>query len=85
VTANSETGHSGVAEWRDRFTFDSGPWRRDSRIVVREGLLSRDATGSIRPKAEVLDLTLIELDYRPSALYQKISFSLHETNEPCTR
>jgi hypothetical protein len=51
--ANSETGHSGVAEWRDRFTFDSGPSRRDSRIVVREGLLSRDATGSIRPEAEV--------------------------------
>ena len=49
VTAKSETGHSGVAEWRDRFAFENRPSRRDSRTVVREGLLSRDVTGSIQP------------------------------------
>ena len=50
VSAKSETGHSGVAERRDRFTSDNGPSRRDSRVVVREGLLLPDVTGSIRPK-----------------------------------
>jgi hypothetical protein len=34
---------------------------------------------------ERLDLTLIELAHRPSALYQKIFFPPHETNELCTR
>jgi hypothetical protein len=53
VTAKSESGHSGVAEWSDRFTFDNGPSRHDSQIMVREGLLSRDVTGSIRPKADL--------------------------------
>ena len=69
MTANSETGHSGVAEWRFRFTFDSGPSRRDSRIVVREGLLSRDATGSIRPFSVIhrTELDAWKLTPNPSA------------------
>lgn len=58
MTAKSETSHLRPATWRDRFTLDSGPSRRNGRIVACERLLLPDVTGSIRPKGVIQPLAL---------------------------